>query len=58
MIIFLILVSFLISINGPNKWYNTADLSEGIDFDKVNNSKECAMCHYWYFKGLNFEISL
>ena len=31
------------------------DLTEGIDVTK-NNSKECTICHYWYFKqGFKFQ---
>ena len=29
--------------------YERIDISEGIDFDKTNSSKECIICHYWYF---------
>ena len=29
--------------------YGRIDFSEGIDFDKTNASKECDICHYWYF---------
>ena len=25
------------------------DLREGIDYTKNNNSKECIICHYWFF---------
>ena len=25
------------------------DISEGIDINKINASKECDICHYWYF---------
>ena len=25
------------------------DISEGIDINKTNTSKECDICHYWYF---------
>ena len=25
------------------------DISEGIDPTKSNNSKECIICHYWFF---------
>ena len=25
------------------------DMSEGIDLNKTNKSKECKLCHYWYF---------
>ena len=29
--------------------YNRVDISEGIDIYKTNASKECDICHYWYF---------
>ena len=29
--------------------YERIDISEGIDFDKTASSKECTICHYWYF---------
>ena len=29
--------------------YDRIDISEGIDVDKRNKSKECKFCHYWYF---------
>ena len=29
--------------------YDRIDTSEGIDVDKTNESKECKLCHYWYF---------
>ena len=29
--------------------YNREDLSEGIYINKINASKECGICHYWYF---------
>ena len=25
------------------------DISERIDINKTNRSKECILCHYWYF---------
>ena len=28
------------------------DVSEGIDLNKSGNSKECLICHYWYFKDI------
>ena len=33
------------------------DVSEGIDANKTNESKECDICHYWYFldEGFNFQ---
>ena len=27
--------------------YNRIDISEGIDVNKTNASKECHICHYW-----------
>ena len=30
------------------------DISEGIDDDMSNKSKECMLCHYWYFLDKNF----
>ena len=40
--------------------YDRIDISKGIDFDKTNASKECKVCHYWYFKdiGLKYEPHL
>ena len=34
--------------------YEKIDISEGIDVDKTNKSKECILCHYWYFLDKNF----
>ena len=38
-------------------YYERTDVSEGIDVNKTNESKECDVCHYWYFlgKGFNFQ---
>ena len=37
--------------------YDKIDISEGIYMDKANKSKECDICHYWYFldKNVNYE---
>ena len=37
--------------------YDRIDISEGIDIDKTNKSKECDICHYWYLldKDFNYE---
>ena len=32
--------------------------SEGIDFEKTGNPKECGMCHYWFFKRKKFKFQL
>ena len=29
--------------------YERIDISDGIDINKINQSKECMLCHYWYF---------
>ena len=29
--------------------YDRIDISEEIDANKTNASKECDICHYWYF---------
>ena len=34
--------------------YDRIDISEGIDINKINASKECDICHYWYFLDRNF----
>ena len=34
--------------------YNRIDISEGIDTNKTSTSKECNICHYWYFLDKNF----
>ena len=39
--------------------YNRIDISEEIDIKKkLNASKECKICHYWYFKDLGFKYEL
>ena len=35
--------------------YDGIDLSEGIDVNKTNASKECDIRHYWYFKDIGFK---
>ena len=35
--------------------YEGIDISEGIDVNKANLSKECDICHYWYFKEIGFK---
>ena len=34
--------------------YDRIDISEGIDVDKTNESRECKFCHYWCFLNKNF----
>ena len=35
--------------------YNRIDVSEGIDVNETNLSKECDVCQYWYFKDIGFK---
>ena len=35
--------------------YDRINNSEGIDTDKTNSSKESNICHYWYFKNIDFK---
>ena len=32
------------------------NVSEGIDTNKTSASKECMLCHYWYFKDVGFKF--
>ena len=34
--------------------YDRIDILERIDINKTNASKECDICHYWYFLDNNF----
>ena len=36
--------------------YQKIDVSEGIDVNKTSASKECELCHYWFFKDIGFEF--
>ena len=35
--------------------YDRIDISERIDVNKTNLSKECDICHYCYFKDIDFK---
>ena len=35
--------------------YDRIDISEGVDTNNTNASKECHICHYWYFKDTGFK---
>ena len=35
--------------------YERIDISEGTDVNKTNLSKECDICHCWYFKDIGFK---
>ena len=34
--------------------YERIDISDGIDVNKSYKSKECTLCHYWYFLDKSF----
>ena len=37
-------------------YYDRIDVSEGIDVNKTSASKECDICHYWYFLNYSFKF--
>ena len=37
-------------------YYDIIDVSEGIDINKTKESKECTICHYWYFLNKEFKF--
>ena len=36
--------------------YQKIHASEGIDVNKRSASKECELCHYWFFKDIGFKF--
>ena len=36
--------------------YQKIDVSEGVDVNKTSASKECELCHYWFFKNVRFKV--
>ena len=34
--------------------YERIDISDGMDVNKSYESKECTLCHYWYFLDKSF----
>ena len=35
--------------------YDRINISEGIDANKTSLSKECDICHCWYFKDIGLK---
>ena len=35
--------------------YERIDVSEGIDLNQSDKSKECMICHYWNFKDISYK---
>ena len=36
--------------------YQKISVSERIDVNKTSASKECELCHYWFFKDVGFKF--
>ena len=41
-------------------YYDRIDVSKKIDVNKISESKECDIGHYWYFlnKGFKFQLNV
>ena len=37
-------------------YFDRIDDSRGIDVNKTSASKECDICHYWYFLNYSFKF--
>ena len=37
-------------------YFDSIDISERIDVNKTTASKECDICHYWYFLSISFKF--
>ena len=37
-------------------YYDKVNVSEGIDNDKINESKVCDICHHYHFSGKGFTL--
>ena len=37
-------------------YFDRIDISEGTDVNKISASKECNICHYWYFLNYSFKF--
>ena len=37
-------------------FFDRIDVSEGINVNKKSTSKECDICHYWYFLNYSFKF--
>ena len=38
-------------------YYDRIEVSEGIDVNKTNASKECDVCRYWYLINYSFSFN-
>ena len=39
-------------------YFDRIEVSKGIDVNKTSASKECDLCHYWYFLNYSFQFQL
>ena len=37
-------------------YFDRIGVSEGIDVNKTSASRECDVCHYWYFLNYSFKF--
>ena len=37
-------------------YFDRIDVSEGTDVNKISASKECDICHHWYFLNYSFKF--
>ena len=37
-------------------YYDRINISQGINVNKASASKECDVCHYWYFSNYSFKF--
>ena len=37
-------------------YFDRVNVSEGIDVNKTSKSKECDICHYWYFLSKEYKF--
>ena len=37
-------------------YFDRIDVSEGIDVNETRASRECNICHYWYFLNYSFKF--
>ena len=37
-------------------YFDSIDISKGIDVNKISASKECDTCHCWYFLNYSFKF--
>ena len=36
--------------------YQEIDISQGIEINKTSASKQCELCHYWFFIDIGFKF--